>query len=147
MKRISLILVTLLLMTACKKVIITEKSVFDDINVAQWSCAHGAEPRKFELVGDQLLEHVGSPVEKTVTYEIEHLEDNLYKVTPIDVSYSDDVEKTEISEGTVLFIPLIMTIDDKTKDLYLNLYPEDEKFEYFKEISVGHGCELIENIK
>lgn len=127
--------------------IITEKSVFDDINVAQWSCAHGAEPIKFELVDQQLHEHVGEPVEKTVTYEMEHLEDNLYKITPIDVSYSEHVEQTEISQSTDLFIPLIMTIDDKTKDLYLNLYPEDEKFEYFKEISVGHGCELIENIK
>ena len=147
MKKLHVLLILLLSLTACSKQIISDKGVLLDIETPKWRCSHGAEQRELELVDTYLYERTGASLKLAAVYNVKHLEDNLFKLSSLTTAEVTKLKKDLGNETNTQHSDLVLTIDVDNKDLYINAYPEDDNLEQLKNIDVGHGCELIERIQ
>ena len=147
MKKILVLIVAFLSLSACSKSDLSKAEVLKDIKEYKWNCAHGAEQRELELKDQYLFEKTGESHYLTAVYKVDHIEDNLFKLSSLSTLEVTKLKKQLSDETNTQHSDLLLTIDTKTKDLFINAFPSETGLDAFKNIEVGHGCELMENIQ
>ncbi len=124
MKKLLVLLALILILAACQKQDILNHEAFKDIKKAEWSCAHGAEGRKIQIIDNELI--IDNEISEDESYHIQHLEDMLFEIK---------------NKGSTK----ILRLDPETKGIHI--FEKGDDLKTLKPRPLDHECELIEKIE